>query len=149
MSDWLPGDATEWHGRPVARRVVDAEARRRAVLTGVVRVVVAHRPSTVGGGRRRATRRGPGAALDAWIDDGTGSITLRWLGRQAIAGIGPGAHLEVEGTVSSQQGRLVILNPLYRFARPKAANEVLAPDPSAPPDVEGAGDLQAETSTSW
>jgi hypothetical protein len=149
VSDWLPDDATEWHGRPVARRVADAEARQRAVLKGVVRVVVAHSTRQVRGESGRATRRGAGSALDAWIDDGTGSITLRWLGREAIAGVDPGANLEVEGTVSSQHGRLVILNPLYRFVGCSPGTDVPGSGPAIDSDIAAPLDAQAETSISW
>ncbi len=96
---WLPDTATEWNGRPVARKVVDARPRCRAVLTGTVRAVEAHH----------------GAALDAWLDDGSGTIVVRWLGREAVPGVTAGRRVRVEGTVGEAHGRLRILNPLYRF----------------------------------
>ncbi len=149
MSDWLPTDAIEWNGRPVARRVADAAARQRASLRGVVRGVVPRRAHPVRGGRARTVRQDPGTVLDAWIDDGTASITLRWLGREASAGVVPGAMLEVEGTVSPQRGRLVILNPLYRFVGPGTKASSSCDASAAPADFGGTGDVQAETSTSW
>ncbi|HTX63786.1 MAG TPA: hypothetical protein VMD28_09105 [Acidimicrobiales bacterium] len=118
MSGWSPDGASEWQGRPVARRVADATARRRAVLTGVVRALVVHRQRPPRGRLRPGSR---GLALDALLDDGTGTITLRWLGREALAGVGAGARLQIEGTVSSESNRLVILNPLYRFSAPTSA----------------------------
>lgn len=181
MSGWLSDDATDWHGRPVARRVADAADRRRAVLAGVVRAVVVDRGVVdrgrrTGGVRAELGQGGPGTALEARLDDGTGSITLRWLGRDAIAGVQTGVRLEVEGTVSRQSGRLVILNPLYRFAgstrsdatdgqvptgtdsaETKVVTHGTATAPVVAPATDEAGDgpgdprvdVQAETSTNW
>lgn len=112
MSTWLPDGTAEWQGRLVARKVIDAGERRRAVLTGTVRSIVVHRQHPA---RGRIHPMAHGLALDAWLDDGSGTITLRWLGRAAIAGVVVGAGLHVEGTVGSESTRLVILNPLYRF----------------------------------
>lgn len=114
MSGWLPCDATEWHGRPVARCVADAAVRRRAVLRGVVRSVGVCRPRPPAPLPSLAVEPF-GCAFDAVIDDGTGTIALRWLGRVSIAGIEVGTTVEVEGTVSAHSHRLCILNPLYRF----------------------------------
>ncbi len=126
MSGWLPDGTAEWQGRPVARLVADAEVRHRARISGVVRGVVV---------RRQCSGDGPvhpfahGGALDATLCDGTGTITLRWLGREAIPGIAVGASLEVEGTVSRSSGGLVLLDPLYRFVVPRDA-AVAHSDPS-------------------
>ncbi|MDA8315511.1 MAG: hypothetical protein ACP5PM_05300 [Acidimicrobiales bacterium] len=54
-------------------------------------------------------------ACDALLDDGTGTITLRWLGRTQVPGISTGTSVTVEGTVVDQHGLLVLLNPMYRF----------------------------------
>ena len=72
---WLPATATEWGGRPVARRVADAQPRRRAVLSG-----------------RLAAGRSWSVGLELVLDDGTGAICLLWLGRRQMAGLvrGPG-----------------------------------------------------------
>jgi hypothetical protein len=132
VSDWLPDDSTEWGGRPVARRVADAGPRQCAVLTGAILAVTP----------RHAVRgSGAGCALDACLDDGTGEITLRWLGRGAIAGVVAGARMKVQGTVQSSTGAgLVVLNPMYRF---------VGDDPSAGAGaVAGRGAAQAESSTS-
>lgn len=112
MSDWLPDGAREWGGRPVARAVCELVPRRRAVLSGAVRAVVVHRSQDL---RRPFGPIARAGAFDAWLDDGTGSVVLRWLGRDSVPGIVPDARLGVEGTVSEVGGRLVILNPLYRF----------------------------------
>lgn len=112
MTGWLGDGALEWHGRPVARAVACAPVRSRAVLTGVVRSVVARRARTV---QAPVGTVGRGSSFDALLDDGTGTITVRWAGRDAIPGVRAGVRLRVEGTVSELHGHLVILNPLYRF----------------------------------
>ena len=130
---WLPDTTTEWGGRPVARKVADARPRRRAVLTGTVRAVEAHHGAPVrgsaGGSSGGAALGGAGgaggaaspggvlggAALDVWLDDGSGTIVVRWLGREAVPGVAAGRRVRVEGTVGEAHGRLLILNPLYRF----------------------------------
>jgi CRISPR/Cas system endoribonuclease Cas6 (RAMP superfamily) len=58
---------------------------------------------------------GQPGAFDAWLDDGTGSAVVRWLGREPVPGIVGGVRLTVEGAVSEVAGQLAILNPMYRF----------------------------------
>jgi len=53
--------------------------------------------------------------LECTIVDGTGRITVVFLGRRRIAGIEPGARLVVDGMVGTRAGRQVILNPDYRL----------------------------------
>jgi hypothetical protein len=53
--------------------------------------------------------------LDIELSDGTGSITLRFLGRTQIPGIVLGCHMAVEGTPWMEDDTLVMLNPLYMF----------------------------------
>jgi hypothetical protein len=53
--------------------------------------------------------------LECTIVDGTGRITVVFLGRRRIAGIEPGARLVVDGMVGTRAGQQVILNPDYRL----------------------------------
>ena len=52
-------------------------------------------------------------SLEATLFDGSGLVTLIWLGRRTIAGIKPGADLVAHGRVSCNDGRRVIYNPRY------------------------------------
>jgi hypothetical protein len=52
-------------------------------------------------------------ALEAELFDGSGSITLVWLGRREIAAINPGRSLEVQGRIGRNGGDRVIYNPRY------------------------------------
>lgn len=53
--------------------------------------------------------------LEASLYDGSGIVTLVWLGRRKIAGIKPGAGLVVSGRVSCQDGERIIYNPRYEL----------------------------------
>jgi hypothetical protein len=54
--------------------------------------------------------------LEAALYDGSGVVTLVWLGRRQIAGIRPGAHVRAEGRVSCHDdGRRFIYNPRYEL----------------------------------
>lgn len=53
--------------------------------------------------------------LEAELYDGSGTVTLVWLGRRRIAGIEPGQSLTVRGRVALRDGRCVIYNPHYEL----------------------------------
>lgn len=53
--------------------------------------------------------------LEAELYDGTGTVSLIWLGRRRIAGIEPGRTLVVRGRISDQGLRRVIFNPWYEL----------------------------------
>lgn len=53
--------------------------------------------------------------LEAELWDGSGTVTLVWLGRHRIKGIEPGRQLVVRGRVSMRDGRKVIYNPDYEL----------------------------------
>ena len=59
--------------------------------------------------------RGGVPALEAELFDGSGALTLVWLGRRQITGISPGRQLEVEGRIGVQDGVRVIYNPRYEL----------------------------------
>jgi RecG-like helicase len=56
--------------------------------------------------------------LELVITDGTGALSLVFLGRRDIAGITVGTHLEATATVGVFQNRLAMLNPTYEL-RPR------------------------------
>ena len=79
-------------------------------------------------GRVHALRVQPWAGqptLECTITDGTGRLTVVFLGRRHIAGIEPGARIVVDGMVGTRAGTRVILNPEYQL--------LAAPDPQPPP----------------
>jgi ferric-dicitrate binding protein FerR (iron transport regulator) len=82
--------------------IADAPDRTMVKLSGTLRTVTL-RP------------RGGVPALEAELFDGSGAITLVWLGRRQITGIGPGRQLEVEGRIGVQEGVRVMYNPRYEL----------------------------------
>jgi RecG-like helicase len=55
------------------------------------------------------------AWLEAEFNDGSGTVTLIWMGRRAIGGISAGRELTVSGRVSYVDGQRRLYNPLYEL----------------------------------
>jgi hypothetical protein len=88
--------------RVSALRIGDAPDREMVTVAGTLRTVTL-RP------------RGGVPALEAELSDGTGTVTLLWLGRRRIAGIGPGRSLEVTGRIGVHAGVRLMYNPRYNL----------------------------------
>jgi hypothetical protein len=82
--------------------IADAADRQRVELQGSLRTVTL-RP------------RGGVPALEAELYDGSGVITLVWLGRRRIAGIEPGRQIKVVGRPGLQDATRVMFNPRYEL----------------------------------
>ncbi len=82
--------------------LVELPARCRATVCGCLRSVTV-RP------------RESSCQLEAELFDGSGTLRLVWVGREAIAGIEPGRRLRAHGTVSSCEGARVMYNPSYEM----------------------------------
>jgi hypothetical protein len=54
-------------------------------------------------------------ALQAELWDGTGSVSVVFLGRRAIPGISPGRAVKVRGRITTLRGQRVIYNPIYEL----------------------------------
>lgn len=93
------------------------EARRSVEEAGAVPIAEApdRELVTVAGTLRTVTLRPRGGvpALEAELYDGTGSLTLLWLGRRRIAGIHPGRALRVTGRIGVHGGERTLYNPRY------------------------------------
>lgn len=74
-------------------------------------------PVTLRGSLRSVTLmpRGGVPTLEAEMDDGTGIITLVWLGRRRIGGIDAGRALTASGRIGVHDGRRIIYNPRYEL----------------------------------
>jgi amino acid transporter len=88
-----------------ATPIAHAADREPAVVAGILRAVTV-RP------------RGSSPSLQADLWDGSGSLTLVWLGRREIPGIEPGRHLEVRGRIAQHRGTRTIFNPVYELRPP-------------------------------
>ena len=53
--------------------------------------------------------------LEAEFEDGSGTVTLIWMGRRAIPGISAGRELMVSGRVSYVDGQRRLYNPYYEL----------------------------------
>ena len=53
--------------------------------------------------------------MDVEVWDETGGITLQFIGRREITGLGVGSTICAEGMVGENDGNLVILNPSYEI----------------------------------
>jgi len=54
-------------------------------------------------------------ALEVELRDGSGAVSLVWLGRRQIPGIDPGRKIKICGRISCHEGRRVIYNPKYEL----------------------------------
>lgn len=86
--------------RSGCRSIEEVRDRDRVELEGVLKTVTL-RP------------RGGVPALEAVLFDGTGAVTLVWLGRRRIAGIEPGRAVRVEGRIGRHPDGCVMFNPRY------------------------------------
>ena len=59
--------------------------------------------------------RGGHPALEVELRDGSGTVTLLWLGRRQILGIDPGRAIKVWGRISCHDGRRLLYNPRYEL----------------------------------
>ena len=82
--------------------IADVMPRRRVRVGGVLRSVTV-RP-------REGVR-----ALAAELYDGSGALTLVFVGRREVRGIEAGRHLVAEGLVVEQAAGPVIFNPRYEL----------------------------------
>jgi hypothetical protein len=78
------------------------EDRQRVQLTGIISTVTIN-------------PRAGHPALEVELRDGSGAVTLVWLGRRQISGIDPGRQIKVSGRISCHGGRRLLYNPRYEL----------------------------------
>ncbi|EGR97792.1 OB-fold nucleic acid binding domain-containing protein [Cutibacterium namnetense] len=83
-----------------ASTISEAKLRTRASLQGRIEVLTLN-------------PRGTNRWLEAELRDGTGAVTLIWMGRRRIPGLRAGRRISVEGMITEADGRRVIYNPRY------------------------------------
>jgi hypothetical protein len=54
-------------------------------------------------------------ALEAELYDGSGMLTVIWLGRRRIAGIIPGRVIRIEGRIGVHDQARIMYNPRYEL----------------------------------
>jgi len=85
-----------------ATLVSELPAREHVVVAGTLRTVTLRPRAGV-------------PALVAELYDGSGTVSLVWLGRRQIPGIEPGRSLVCSGRVSLDHERPVMFNPRYEL----------------------------------
>lgn len=84
-------------------RIREAPVRSRVKVAGVV--------------RRITVRPLEGSeSLEALLYDGTGEVTVVWMGRRSIPGLTLGTRLVVDGLLAEQRSQRRIVNPVFEFA---------------------------------
>jgi RecG-like helicase len=89
--------------------IQNCEDRERVQLTGTVSTVT-------------ISPRAGHPALEVELRDGSGAVTLVWLGRRQIPGIDCGRTLKVWGRISCHDGRRLVYNPRYELMQTPAAS---------------------------
>ena len=102
-------------------QTIDAEALQSDVATSGCEPLSACRKGevvTVTGRLKSVvyTPRETVPTLEAELFDGSGSVTLVWLGRRRSPGIEPGRSLTAGGRFAAFDGRRVIYNPWYELS---------------------------------
>ena len=89
--------------------IQECEDRQRVQLTGTVSTVTIN-------------PRAGHPALEVELRDGSGAVTLVWLGRRQIPGIDCGQTLKVWGRISCHDGERLVYNPRYELMQTPAAS---------------------------
>lgn len=98
LADDLLKRATDLGATPVG----DCVGGCRVTVSGVLRSV-----------SLRPRARVP--AVEAELYDGSGTITIVWLGRRRIEGVEPGRRLRATGRITGHEGSPKMFNPNYEL----------------------------------
>ena len=100
----LAGEIQAWASKvPGAVRIAECPTRRPVKIAGVVK-------------RITVTPIQGAESLEAVITDGTGEISVIWMGRRAISGLTLGTHVVVEGVAAADRAGRRMVNPKFEFA---------------------------------
>jgi hypothetical protein len=103
-----------------AKRTVEAPLPERADGTQPIGGLEWRRPCTVVGRVEELVVETVSGApsLVAVLDDGSGRLSLQFLGRPKVPGLQLGAKVKASGMAAAHRGRLTIVNPIYEFVAP-------------------------------
>ena len=99
----LAAELRTWAAKvPGTTAIADGAVRERARFAGVV--------------RRITVRPVHGFdALEVELYDGSGELSVLWLGRRTIPGLTLGSRLAVEGVLGLDRDRRRVVNPTFEF----------------------------------
>jgi amino acid transporter len=102
-----PSDEAEAEAPPrrggAVTRIADVRWRDQVTINGEVRSL-------------RVVSQHDSPTLELVVDDGTGALSIVFLGRRSIAGIDVGSRLAATATLGVFKGRLAMLNPTYELS---------------------------------
>jgi RecG-like helicase len=102
--DRRAADVKKWcESMPGVTLIADAMPRSMVKVAGLVE------------GLRVRPREGV-PAIEATVNDGSGTVTAVWLGRRTIPGLTLGRRLILEGRLGGEAKQLQMLNPSYELA---------------------------------
>lgn len=103
----------EFEAEELQEQVGDADD---ASLTAIDHCTPGHRVSVTGMVRSVTLRpRNNVPALEIELYDGSGSVSVVWLGRRRIPGIDPGRQMVVHGRLTCNTDSPIIYNPKYEL----------------------------------
>lgn len=125
VRDRIGASGRGWLTRAVHRLTADEADLDAEELQSDVTQAGATRVTACGRGDRVAVTgrltsvvlrpRGSVPTLEAELFDGSGSVTLVWLGRRHITGIEPGRVIIARGRIAVRDGNRVMFNPWYEL----------------------------------
>jgi RecG-like helicase len=99
----LAAEVRGWSEKvPGSVRIAQARGRERVKLAGVVNRITVF--PTEGN-----------ESLEALVSDGTGEVTVVFMGRRSIPGLSLGTKLTVEGVLGEKRGRPRLVNPRFEL----------------------------------
>jgi RecG-like helicase len=100
----LRDEIRAWASRiPDAVPIADVPTRTPVILAGVVKRITVHPEHGL-------------EAVEALLTDGTGEMSVMWMGRRSIPGLTLGTKLVVEGVVVEQRHGRRMVNPSFEFS---------------------------------
>jgi RecG-like helicase len=88
---------------PGSVRIGEAKPRDRAKIAGVIKRITVFPMQDA-------------ESLEALVSDGTGEVTVVFMGRRGIGGFTLGTRVVVEGVLGEQRGVLRMMNPRLEFS---------------------------------
>jgi hypothetical protein len=100
----LSQEIQDWAAKvPGSVRIGSCPGRTHVKLAGVVK-------------RITVTPIQGSESLEAVIFDGTGEVSVVWMGRRTIPGLTLGTHVVVQGVVAEDRSGRKMVNPTFEFA---------------------------------
>jgi hypothetical protein len=87
--------------------IADVRWRQRVTIEGQVQTL-------------RVKPSAGSSTVECIVEDGTGAMSIVFIGRKTIGGLEVGTRIRAQGTAAEHRGRLAILNPAYALLVPRS-----------------------------